>query len=93
MHAGAFAVWAFLVCGAWCVSPARATRRAFAVILLAACAYGFLIEVLQIPVESRHFELSDIVADTVGAFAGLIAWGMFNGRSLQPGRRAHRRRR
>lgn len=44
-------------------------------ILLRAILIGVIIEILQTQTPTRSFELADILANTLGAFAGMIASG------------------
>ncbi|MFB6117166.1 VanZ family protein [Halosegnis sp.] len=50
------------------------TGRALVVVIAAATGYGLTIELLQVPLATRIFALSDIVANAIGATLGTVAW-------------------
>lgn len=59
---------------AWALlrSPIVSTRLAAGWIIAVSAVYGSILEVAQIPVPGRSFELWDIAADVVGAV--LVVW-------------------
>jgi len=58
------AYWLLTLC--WLL----ACRGAGGIILAGAVAYGLILELLQVSIPGRSFELMDVVANTVGALAG-----------------------
>ena len=72
-HFGMYAGWAFLVFGAL---PGKSVRFAFFFTLLLCGMSGVLLEFGQLYLATgRSFEVADMVANTLGAFVGLlVAW-------------------
>lgn len=70
VHAGAYAVLSGLLCFA---TRAQRTRG----VLLAAAAvavYGLAIELVQVPLSVRSFDLADAAANATGAALAALAW-------------------
>lgn len=70
VHFVLFAPFCFL----WlCAAPANGFRRPV-LVLLAGCALGFLVEILQkaLPMLGRSYDLLDIAADAVGCVLGVL---------------------
>ena len=70
LHAGAYAVLAFLLAAAWHASMGRLNNRHFWFAWWAIVAFGVVDELTQLLV-ARDAELGDWLADAVGAAAGL----------------------
>jgi VanZ family protein len=70
VHAALFGVLAWL---AWPPFESRRSRRKAGLLLLGCGAYALLLELAQVPIPTRGFELSDLVAGVLGAGAGLWA--------------------
>lgn len=70
VHIGLFAVLLFL----WRSSfPDK--KQYNIVLLIAAVAYGFAVEIIQRDfIPNRSFDLGDVAADTAGTLAGLWFW-------------------
>lgn len=75
-HFGAYALFALLL--SVCTSK-RGSRRSTVKAVIAAAAYGALLEVLQgIAGTGRQFDLVDMVANTLGAVIGGIFWRLLH---------------
>lgn len=70
VHAALFGVLAWL---AWPPVESRRLRSGAGLLLLGCGAYALLLELAQVPIPTRGFELSDLVAGVLGAGAGLWA--------------------
>lgn len=70
VHIGMFGTWAVAVCYDF---NARGYRHAGT--FTAGLAFSLLTEVVQIFVEGRTFDWSDMVADAIGLFLGLVLAG------------------
>jgi len=79
VHGGLFFVMAVLLGRAFLVREASAVAATMAICLV----YAILLELLQIPVPGRSFEVIDIVAAAVGILAAVGMTRIFSG-SLQP---------
>lgn len=55
---------------------ARSVGTALTVVL-AVTVFGGVVELLQGPVPGRHVSVLDLVADAVGAVAGVVGWWLF----------------
>jgi VanZ family protein len=70
VHIGLFAVLVFLFCSAF-----NSVSKKIWIVLVAAVAYGFIVEVVQKNwVSNRSFDLYDVLADTAGSIIGLVVW-------------------
>jgi VanZ family protein len=70
VHIGLFAVLVFLFCSAF-----NSVSKRIWIVLVAAVAYGFIVEVVQKNwVSNRSFDLYDVLADTAGSIIGLVVW-------------------
>jgi VanZ family protein len=68
VHIGLFAVLVFLFCSAF-----NSVSKRIWIVLVAAVAYGFIVEVVQKNwVSNRSFDLYDVLADTAGSIIGLV---------------------
>jgi VanZ family protein len=80
MHFGSFLGLAFLLC--WCVMYRQPTLRRAILILTVVLTYGFVDEMTQILVPTRHADAYDWLADCCGCFAGLtvyfLSWRVLN---------------
>lgn len=82
LHAAAYAVMSALIIwaatqGLWRLTTARVLLAA----ALVCTAYGFTDEVHQRFVPNRHYDLADLAADAVGAFAAggaIWAWSIIS---------------
>ncbi|HAP01710.1 MAG TPA: hypothetical protein DCQ93_07295, partial [Bacteroidetes bacterium] len=74
VHAFLYFVLAFLLLYAIQIWEGQLLKNAL--IMIAVCSfYGFLIEVLQNQLtDSRHFEILDWIADTIGAIIYSLIW-------------------
>lgn len=72
MHFGSFLGLAFLL--SWCVMYRQPTFRRAILILSVVLIYGFVDEMTQILVPTRHADAYDWLADSCGAFAGLTVY-------------------
>jgi VanZ family protein len=70
VHIGLFAVLVFLFCSAF-----NSVSKKIWIVLVAAVAYGFIVEVVQKNwVSNRSFDLYDVLAETAGSIIGLVVW-------------------
>jgi len=71
VHCGLFAVLLFLWCSAFDFNLPKNSW----LVIAAAIAYGFLVEVIQKEwVTNRSFDLYDVLADSAGSILGVIVW-------------------
>jgi VanZ family protein len=73
-HAAAYGLQAGMLL--WLLSRELTTGQAFVFAWLGATLYGLVTELAQLLVAARSFEVSDMVADAVGAALVLTAVGM-----------------
>ena len=72
MHFGSFLGLAFLL--SWCVMYRQPTFRRAILILAVVVTYGFVDEMTQILVPTRHADAYDWLADCLGGIAGLTVY-------------------
>lgn len=77
-HFGIFLILAFLLSRSLTTRIQPFTRlRAANISFLATSVYGFLLEIVQIPLPGRAFEWSDAFANCIGALAGVLIAGFW----------------
>jgi VanZ family protein len=71
VHIGIFTVLTFL--SGWAFSLKE--KKALILLILAAVAYGFLVEIIQDRfIKNRSYDLGDLLADTIGSLSGSWFW-------------------
>jgi len=78
IHFLGFGLLAWLLCYGYC--RAGKTRALYLMSGILAVGYGFVIELIQIPLPYRIFSWDDLVADAVGVALALFLFRLFVGR-------------
>lgn len=86
IHAGIYVIWVILAIGGaihWKLS--RSGQGILIKAVLWAFVFGLTVEIAQATLTTtRHFELADLLANTIGAIAGALIFGFASRRMSKP---------
>ncbi len=74
MHGIMFALFSFVLAG-YLKERKKGNYnfiRSLAIVLILATVYGFIIEILQLMIPERNFEIPDLIANFIGSLFGLL---------------------